>query len=220
MCKFSQMIRFCLFFSLVFQIFKVVAGILRSLPVRSVYSVCKLHHPQTPESKADQKEKWRLAPCLWSQRTPILFTGDSTDRTPSKPSLVTCVIKAVWHECWSLGALGWSESVTLAPCLCLLCMYTLSARWRQACSPVRYAAPHLIVFLLFDYLLDRRRAEPTLRKNWKSWDGMAVLSCSPHSGLVSKNWPPWGRVSCSTHAPWQLLVDLLIQILVLKISTA
>lgn len=28
---------------------------------RTVYSVCKLHNPQTRESKANQKEKWRLA---------------------------------------------------------------------------------------------------------------------------------------------------------------
>ncbi|KAM9079256.1 alpha-1,2-mannosyltransferase ALG9 isoform 5-T5 [Megaptera novaeangliae] len=55
-------------------IFKVVAGILCSLPVRSVYSVCKLHHPQTPERKANQEEKCRLAPCLWPQRTTILLT--------------------------------------------------------------------------------------------------------------------------------------------------
>lgn len=46
---------------LVFQIFKAAAGILCPLPVRSVYSVCKLHNPQTSESKANQEEKRRLA---------------------------------------------------------------------------------------------------------------------------------------------------------------
>lgn len=177
----------CLFFfPLVFQIFKAAAGILCSLPLRSVYSVCKLHHPQTPESQADQEEERRLATCLWPQRTAILLTGDSTCRTPSKSLLVTCVIKAIWHESWNLGALGCqSQSHPLLACLCPACT-PCAARWRKAKSG-RYIAPHLIVFLLFNYLLDRRRTEPAFRKNWKSWDWMAVLSYSPHSGLASGN---------------------------------
>ncbi|XP_034521631.1 alpha-1,2-mannosyltransferase ALG9 isoform X3 [Ailuropoda melanoleuca] len=76
-------------------IFKAAAGILCPLPVRSVYSICKLYHPQTPESKANQEEKRRLATRLWPQRTTILLTSDCTDRTPSKSSFVTFVIKAV-----------------------------------------------------------------------------------------------------------------------------
>ncbi|XP_006509964.1 alpha-1,2-mannosyltransferase ALG9 isoform X1 [Mus musculus] len=43
-------------------VFQVASGILCSLPVRSVHGVCELHHPEASESKAEQEEKWRLAP--------------------------------------------------------------------------------------------------------------------------------------------------------------
>lgn len=184
------MIKFCFvfFFFLVFQIFEAAEGILCPLPVRSVYSICKLHHPQTPESKANQEEKRRLATRLWPQRTTILLTSDCTDRTPSKSSFVTFVIKAVWHGCWNMGALGWSESFTFTSCLCLCSACKLfAAGQKKALKSGRYVALHLIVFLLFNYLLERRRAEPPYRKNWKSLNWMAALNCSPYSGLASEN---------------------------------
>lgn len=127
------MIKFCLFLCiLVFQIFQAAAGILCPLLVRSVYSVCKLYHPQAPESKANQEEEWRLATCLWPQRTTILLTSDSTDRTPSKSSLVTCAIKAICHKYGNLAALGRVESTTVTSrlCVCSACNVCVARQCR------------------------------------------------------------------------------------------
>ena len=73
--------------------------------------------------------------------------------------------------------MGWSESVTLAPCLCLLCMYTLSARWRQACSPGRYAAPHLIVFPSVRLFTRPEKSRTNFEEELKilGWDGSVEL---------------------------------------------
>lgn len=190
MSKFSSNDAILSFFSLVFQVFKAVGGILHSLPIRSVYSVCKLHHPQTPESKANQEEKRRLAPYLCSQRTCILFTGDSTDRTPSKPPLVPCnkggQTRMLESGCFGLVRVGHAHSLPVSGAC------TPWAARMQPGPAVRVDPLLRISLFLFSVRLFTRpeKSRANFEEELKILDGMAVLSCSPHSGLVSKDWPP------------------------------
>ncbi|XP_020957754.1 alpha-1,2-mannosyltransferase ALG9 isoform X3 [Sus scrofa] len=81
-------------------IFKAAAGILCSLPLRSVYSVCKLHHPQTPESQADQEEERRPEKNRTSFQEELKVLG-----------LDGCVelFSTLWPGVWELASLELCE---------------------------------------------------------------------------------------------------------------
>lgn len=92
---------------------------------------------------------------------------------------------------WVLGAShGLFQSlikVTFTSCLVSVLHVNFSQLSRERPLCWVGTAVYLTVFLLFNYLLDWRWAEPTYKKHWELLDGMAVFSCSPHSGLASEN---------------------------------